>query len=434
MQIKGKLYALILGRKPVISIAEILSFIPEKQIVEIKGKTLFFSQSKAIKDPQDFLDQLGGSLKLIEVFEGFRRPKDDQKLLDQLPKWIPFLTKYFQKRFKKRQTKFHYGASLFNFPQKREIFLKNLLKESKKDLKNAGLRARFINNKAKNLNSAAIIKEGLLKEKGVEINLIMTDKVLYFAETLAVQNIDRYSLRDYHKPFRDAKSGMLPPKLAQVMINVANPASARKSKINLIYDPFCGSGTVLMESLIKDYHVAGSDLSKDATTGARQNLAWLKKTLNLNPKTKVKVFTKDALKLNLKDLRSLQGGNRMPSLAIVTEPYLGPPLLHLPDTDKRKLILIPLYKLYLSFFKNLASMLPAKTPIVISFPAFKNRNQFHLMENIVEKVKELGYSVVDLIPEKIIKDKQLTLSDRGTYLYDRPDQIIVREIVKFIKK
>ena len=296
------------------------------------------------------------------------------------------------------------------------------------------MKARFVNNKLKNLNSATIIKEGLLREKGVEINLILSEKVLYFADTVAVQNIDKYALRDYQKVYRDSRSGMLPPKLAQLMINLATPSSPRKSTVNLIFDPFCGTGTVLMEGLLKGYHVAGSDLKKEASAGARQNLAWMKKHFKLNPKARTKTFTKDALKLNLKDLRGLMGGCRMANLAIVTEPYLGPPLIGFPDQDKLKLIIAPLYELYFGFFENLAPMLPKKTPLVISFPAFKRKQQYFLVRNIVEKIKELGYDVVDLIPEKMVKDRQLEISERGTYLYDRPDQIVAREIIKFVKK
>jgi hypothetical protein len=49
-------------------------------------------------------------------------------------------------------------------------------------------------------------------------------------------------------------------------------------------------------------------------------------------------------------------------------------------------------------------------------------------------VKNLGYNVVDIVPEKIAKTMPfLQITDRKTAIYDRKDQIVAREIVIFEK-
>jgi tRNA G10 N-methylase Trm11 len=69
--------------------------------------------------------------------------------------------------------------------------------------------------------------------------------------------------------------GMLPPKLAQMMINL--------SLGNTIYDPFVGLGTVLIESVhMGNNRVFGSDLNPRMVTTANDNLKNLQKNLTCN--------------------------------------------------------------------------------------------------------------------------------------------------------
>ena len=60
------------------------------------------------------------------------------------------------------------------------------------------------------------------------------------------------------------------PIAATVMINLLNVLPGQT-----VYDPFCGSGTLLAEVLgtVPGTHVAGSDINKDALEAARQNMA-----------------------------------------------------------------------------------------------------------------------------------------------------------------
>jgi len=77
-----------------------------------------------------------------------------------------------------------------------------------------------------------------------------------------------------------------------------------------------------------------------------------------------------------------------------------------------------LENLYLSFFKNLASWLPQGSPIVFIFPYWKHgkTEKVQMSECVIAKIEDLGYA------------KQTSL------FYERPDQIVGREIIKFLKK
>src|SRR6185369_6679518 len=109
--------------------------------------------------------------------------------------------------------------------------------EIKKSLKERNISSRFIDGPRDGLSAAV-----LLHHQVVEVNIIeLADKVV-LAKTLAVQDIDDWTVRDREKPYADRKKGMLPPKVARMMVNMAVGNQAGKC---LVYDPFCGSGTVI---------------------------------------------------------------------------------------------------------------------------------------------------------------------------------------------
>ncbi len=421
----------ILGRKPLLSVAEIITYFSEKEILSIGPKTLLISPKTSLKNPQAFLNELGGSIRILKVFRKALRPKN---LEDGIEKWTPFLKTYFKERFKKHESKIRFGVNIYNFPHPREIFLKKFLTEVKHALKESGLKVRFVNNNGKNLQSAATIKEKLLKSSGVEINIVLDKKAVYLAETVAVQNVDAYAERDYGKPHRDPRSGMLPPKLAQMMISFARTnALGRTNKINWIYDPFCGTGTILMEGLIKNLCVAGSDIDKEVNALSRKNIEWIEKKHDISKKLKWKVSTLDATKLTVQQVREAFGMKKMPNFAIVAEPYLGPPFFKFPKRQKLEEHMKYLDYLYTKFFERMNEWVKKGTVIIFAFPVWRDEHHDLKLTKTVEKIESLGYSVIDLIPEQYIKKYHIEKPKWPSLLYEREGQIVARDIYKFVK-
>ena len=102
---------------------------------------------------------------------------------------------------------------------------------------------------------------------------------------MAVQPFEEFGARDYARPSRDDLSGMLPPKLAKIMINLA-----QAKENSLILDTFCGSGTILQEALIMGYlNLIGFDSSPKAIKDSQANLEWLADKYDLNI-TKVELY------------------------------------------------------------------------------------------------------------------------------------------------
>jgi tRNA G10 N-methylase Trm11 len=139
----------------------------------------------------------------------------------------------------------------------------------KKTMQDAGSSIRLVNQKNENINAASYKKEKLSKT-GQEYSIIEMSGECYLGRTLACQDIDAYAKRDTAKS-RDMIIGMMPPKLVQMMINIA--ISHRPSSV-VIYDPFCGLGTTLIEAANMGItRVYGSDLSHEMARSTESSLA-----------------------------------------------------------------------------------------------------------------------------------------------------------------
>jgi tRNA G10 N-methylase Trm11 len=273
--------------------------------------------------------------------------------------------------------------------------------------------------------NAAEIKGNKLIGKGREYLLSGAD---VFA-TLAIQDIDSQVERDFGKPRSNAVSGMVPPKLARMMVNLAAsaaPVQSQKSKVQSVtsglgtwdsglvtVDPFCGSGNILLEAYDLGYQVQGSDISGGEVQKTTENLNWLAnlKRPTENGQRVTTIFQADATKDNfLKGLDPSQ-------IVIVTEPYLGKPHKDKLTMAEAEAEIGPLLNLYQDFLGN-CRRLKVKTMCLI-FPSFTltSGKSLGLYARIVDKLALLGYSTFV-----------------GSFEYGRDYQIVKREILLLKQK
>ena len=324
------------------------------------------------------LDQLGGVIKIAKI-------EDESNQNDLLNKLFIQLSSHH------KGSKLNFGLSIHNWSERNlRILLIGLRKEFQKNK----LSSRFANQNFKNISTAQ--HKGLSK-KGVEYLVLREGDIFYIAQVIAVQDIDFYSHRDYDKPFRDMQVGMLPPKLAQVMINLAEVDEG------VLWDPFCGGGVLLMEAMLMGYDVIGSDISEKTLEGAKENVDWIKKEYGIS--SNIELFVHDATKPY----------DGLKSDMIVTEGYLGPPQTEPLNTKEAENSVDHLGHLYLSFFENLKKM-NYKNPIVIILPFFKCQNgKIEDMRQVIKKIESLGFS------QKITP-----------IYYSRLDQFVGRQVCRFI--
>lgn len=390
-------YYFILGNNPALSIAEINSLLGE----EIVNKpNLLFDNILILEignlNPSEIIKRLGGTIKIGVVKEEV--DKKESSIINSSEKIIG-----------KKEGKIHFG---FSFYGQRKMNLKKIGLETKKILSEKGMSCRWVTSREANLSSVVVSENKLLRENGAEIVIIETKENFLLGRTEAVQLFKELSFRDYGRPNRDDLSGMLPPKLAQIMINLAG-ASFEQT----ILDPFCGSGTIPTEASLMGYkNLIGTDISEKAIEDTKKNIEWINSKFQL-PNFDYKLFNKSSTQLS-----EILKPNSID--AIITEPYLGPQRGKV-EIEKIKKELEILYSLSL---KEFYKILKPKGRVVMIWPVFHiTHNAKHITQNITPNLEK--FKIINPIPEKFRQNKDIKLTKRNTIVYGREGQKVFREIV-----
>lgn len=384
-------YAFELGRKKDLCRAELMAVLGKENLVEESLDTSIYRLPD--QDFHKLQNKLGGTIKIVKILHTVPISKiqalDCKKIIE----------KHLVDTFREQTGKIPFSLSLLGFMNQKEMNIKDLLNFCKQVLKSLGLNSRFVNKNFQNTKPSTIFKARVI-EKGADLNIIKGLKCLFIGESVSMQNIDAYSKRDFHKPGRDAKVGMLPPKLAQTMINLAGP------RTTTIFDPFCGTGTIPMEGLLMDKDVVGSDIEERMVAFCDQNLTWTKE--NFKTTHNSRTFIKDA--------RFITKGNLPEKVdAIVTEGYLGPAVNRLPSIADREKVFRELANLHLNWLKAVHPLTSPSCKIVMCVAAYKDGNKIEHLPKFNELAREAGYRVT------------------AAYTYDRPEQVVARD-VKILEK
>lgn len=315
-----------------------------------------------------------------------------------------------------------FGISVYNLDNEKETqnierIIPRLSMSIKKELKTTGASVRVISGKSPRLSSVQVATNHLL-DTGKELVILVEKEGFRLGITKAVQDFKSWSRRDFGRPARDAKSGMLPPKLARLLVNLtaANPLT------DTLLDPFCGSGTVLMEAALLGFtRLIGSDISEKAIEDSETNMAWLKQYF---PNTSMPDFLiEDAGKLprDLKDRFH----------AVATEVFLGEPQSKMPSEKQARAAERELTSLYKGIFEHLFTLARPGTRFAVAFPAFATQGEvvFLPMKSVLEKI---GYTMQSPLPANS-PEIFSHLSPSGGLLYKRKDQFVWRDIVIFHK-
>lgn len=397
----------VLGRQPALGLAEL-----EAQYGAQHLKPLYKAALLDIEPGAISFAHLGGTIKLARV-------------LAVLPtvEWVE-LENYLQKNIPKHLEQapagvFTLGLSAYGLNVSARTITQSLMK-IKKQVRLSGKPMRVVPNKQPALNSAQVLHNKLTAKGAWELVFYKIKKETILAQTWFVQDIDRYAARDQARPRRDAKVGMLPPKLAQIIINLAaggfdrtslHGAEKLSSRSFTVLDPFCGSGVILQEALLMGYNVRGSDIDKRMVDYAKDNIKWLFKKYP-EIQGSVVVEAADATKDTLPDFS-----------ALASELYLGQPLHTLPDESKLTNIIIETNGVIEKFLVNLSTQTAWKKDrkerkICLAVPAWQIRPGRFRYLPIIDRLTEIGYTQLDL--------KHTQSSD---LIYYRQNQVVARQLL-----
>ena len=392
-------YVAIAGRQPLISLAEIQALYDKA--ARLVGKKLVFFEIDEDdgKNISPDINRLGGSLKLGRFFD-----TDFSKLAKFLATAHP-------------EGKITLGISDFS-KQKKSGLAKQKSMELKRSLARMGRSVRVITSNEPEISSATA-HHNQLGEKAGCFEIFLIDREIYLS--LGTQNITAYTERDQARPARDAKVGMLPPKLAQILINLCGklPEGAR------VLDPFCGTGVVLQEAAIMGYVPYGTDLNERMVEYSKKNLSWL---FNERNQKRFKILP-DLIRKKDKIIEAISVGDATNFTwegeidAVAFEGYLGAPMSKPPVDIKFKTEKAKCREIAMGFLKNITPQIKSGTPVVMALPAWLRENGKYAGLNILDEIQEMGYNFE--------KFQDLSQSD---LLYYREGQIVAREIIVIRKR
>lgn len=384
------MYIAILGRQPLLGLAEL------ERIYGADKLTPLLSSNAALINCEltsSDLIRIGGSTKFAKVYSSIDHSewrRLENNLLHTVPEMISHI----------HEGKIKIGLSVYGIQIKPETINFTTLK-IKRAVQKTGRSVRVIPNKSEALNSAQVIHNKLIGSNGCEVVVLKHGHKTFIAQTIAEQNIDAYAARDQARPFRDAFVGMLPPKLAQIMINLASP-----QKNDIILDPFCGTGVILQEAALMEYRPYGTDLSEKMIEYSDGNLKWLQD----------KLVTQFNWQLEQAD--AMHANWKSPINAVVCETYLGQPFSAPPSSEKLNQVRDNCNHIISDFLLNIGGQLSTGTPLCIAVPAWRDKDGSITHLPLLKDLRSLGYRHLHL---KYAADSDL--------IYFRPNQVVARQLL-----
>jgi len=413
-------YAFILGRVYTLSLAELLQVLTSMEVtytVKACSPEVVVIETDKPLNAEVLQPRLGGVIKIIRLFDTFQK-KGKEFPSQVLPNYftIKRIKEYFHEYTGKKQ----FGVSIYTLDpsirfkeeaQRVAFLIKKVLQEQAQSV-----RAVLPQFPSQSLTSVQV-NENQLLTKGAEIVLVSGDQRMFIGKTLVVQNYEDYGRRDYQRPARDEIVGMIPPKVAQTMINLSTPLKP----MDYILDPFCGCGTILQEAMLMGYRAIGSDIDQKMIENSEKNLEWFRNRYH-TPAGRYKLFKAHAAEISL----------MIPNFkvsSVVTEGTLGPIYGKLPKKSEMVANFKNLSKLYDQVFKEFKKFLTEGAKVVLCLPAYKTKiSEYEFLPDL-DFITKNGYTILDPLPVNLsAKYRFLRVTPRKSIIYDRKDQLVAREI------
>lgn len=443
-------YMFILGSNWLLSIAELLVYVRNRGYEVVVSDhsrhavILDFKQKLSLEEVIDMQSALGGCYKVGRVIQTYsiiiprnayptsgKPDREAREILTTCP-WLPSLWQ------RPRGKKIKFGVSTYPIfdgkaPIQYRRFTRGLDDTIKKLLLQKGARkADYFaydepdRRKATRMNLAlwpkTIAKNSLLTPPNAEILAAFTEKNLYLARTMVIYDSLLQQYRDESRPYISAEISTS-PKICRTLLNLAG---ARPG--DTILDPFCGSGTLLMEAAMLGMKCIGVDIDGNQVQGTKSNLAWFGR--DIGDQVRFDIIRGDAR--NLTNLIHKQVD------AVAFEPSLGPVSRKKPSAKEAEETIEELTVLYREALTQISQVLRPDGRVGMTMPVIVSRAGPVSMD-IREMIKGTGLGVYRMLPADMIKsisdsDERLRISPNREVLPERKmGQIVQRQLIALEK-
>ena len=233
-------------------------------------------------------------------------------------------------------------------------------------------------------------------DNGFELFVAKIKSGFVVSKTLTCTNPNEYILKDTKRPDRFFTHGTS-FRLAKTMVNILGLSEGKT-----FVDPFCGTGTFLIEGLLNKNSVIGIDNDLELINASKRNINWFIKEYKISNN-----FTYELIHNDSRYVKLFADGS-------VFEPYMGPFLKSTPNSLKASKIMMELNHLYSDIFKNLNSSLPIGSKVVCILPFLKSYQNEIFDIKVGKVIKDNGFKFLDF-------KKEYNLDILNPLIYSTPD-------------
>lgn len=439
-------YTFVLGSNWLLSIAELLAYVRDRGF---KATLIDHSRQAAVLDFKDKLDNeeiiemqaaLGGCYKIGRVVQKYdisiptnafptegKPKKPDRTEILKFP-WISHIWQ------NPKGKKIKFGVSTYptfsgRAPIQYRRFTRTMDDEIKKLLINKG--AKKVDYYAydspdkrvpERMNLAlwpkTIAENGLLTPPNSEILAVFTEQYLYFARTYIIYDSVLQQYRDESRPYISSEISTS-PKVCRTLLTLSG---ARPG--DTVLDPFCGTGTLLIEAALLGIKGIGVDIEGNQVQGTKKNLIWFGK--DSGQRVDFEVIRGDSRELTKLIAKQVD--------AVAFEPSLGPIYSKKPEKDEAEATIEELTELYRKVLSEIAEILRPDGRVAMTIPVIITKRG-GLSVDIRKMIHGTGLDIFNLIPAEMINtknisDQRLKITPERIQLPERKrGQIVQRAIV-----
>ena len=388
-------YAFLLGKNEQLSLAEIFSYLDSRGVlfkeVELLPNVFVFNTSSTI-DAKNIMEDLGGSIKIIKILSSVpssavKNVGNNKKKLKEILDGLDLIS-----QLPLRNSKIFFGVSVYGQKYYLMMSVYRLFGSYlKRKLKEQSLNGKFFGyprDRDPSMTHVEVIKNNLIEES-FELDVCIGKEKTYIGTTVAVHNPFEFQKRDVQRPVQRIIFS-IPPRLSRIMINLAKTKPG-----DVLLDPFCGIGSILQEALLMGIDIRGVDTDFNCINGAKRNLNWIKQNYKVEAgNLDKKIFVGDAGKLSRYFPKESID-------AIVTEPYLGPPLKSVPSVKKARQIIDEVRPLYQKVLKEMYFVLKKGGCVSIVSPLFRTIENVEVKLEMEKIARNTGFSIVNPIERMV---------------------------------
>jgi len=443
-------YMFILGSNWLLSIAELLAYVRNRGYEAVlvdhsrNAAIVDFKEKLSVEEVIDMQSALGGCYKTGRVIQRYdidiplkayptsgHSSKEDLRIIQSCP-WFVDLWQ------NPRGKKIRFGVSTYpvidgRSPIQYRRFTRGLNNTIKQILIQKGAkRADYYaydrpdkrNPKKVNLSlwPKTIAQGNLLTPPNNELLAAFTEKNLYLARTMVVYDSMLQQYRDESRPYISSAISTS-PKVCRTLLNLAG---ARPG--DTVLDPFCGTGTLLIEAAMLGMKCIGVDINAEQVQGAKSNLLWFAK--DSGQKIDFQVIRGDSRQLSELVKKQVD--------AVAFEPSLGPVVSKQSEIENAEETIKELTRLYHDALVQIEEILRPDGRVAMTIPVIIS-NSGPLSIDVKQMVKGTGLGIYRLLPSDMIRsrsntDQRLKIIPEREQLPERKrGQIVQRAIIALEK-